>query len=168
MESSFSNLSVTSPISQLIFQPFRRFIYVTVHSPTLSLLHLRHSPFSNPSFASPTSQALHLMHLASRPWKEPLWRASIPGIYRIPNSTTYRQSLHAINGSIAVRRVGNSLCGAPPNKLSITKINQKLWISKQYCKQNYTLATHLKKAPISFSSSYLSYLFLQVFLLILS
>ena len=37
-------------------------------SPTLPLLHLRHSPFSNPSFASPTSQALHLRHLASRPW----------------------------------------------------------------------------------------------------
>ena len=79
-ESSFSNLSVTSPTSQLILQPFRRFTYVTAHSPTLPLLHLRHSSFSNPSFASPTSQALHLIHLASLPWKEPLWRASIPGI----------------------------------------------------------------------------------------
>ena len=47
-------------------------------------LYLRHSSFSNPSFTSPTSQALHLIHLVSRPWKEPLWRASIPGIYRIP------------------------------------------------------------------------------------
>ena len=55
-------------MSQLILQPFRRFIYVTAHSPTLPLLHLRHSSFSNPSFASPTSQALHLIHLASRPW----------------------------------------------------------------------------------------------------
>ena len=55
---SFS-LSVTSPTSQLIIQPFRRFTYVTAHSPTLPLLHLRHSSFSNPSFASPTSQALH-------------------------------------------------------------------------------------------------------------
>ena len=63
---SFSNLSVTSPNSQLIPQLFRRFIYVTAHSPTLPLLHLRHSSFSNPSFASPTSQALHLRHLASR------------------------------------------------------------------------------------------------------
>ena len=41
---------------QLIFQPFRRFTYVTAHSPTLLLLHLHHSSFSNPSFASPTSQ----------------------------------------------------------------------------------------------------------------
>ena len=65
---SFSNLSVTSPTSQLILQPFHRFTYVTAHSPTLSLLHLRHSSFSNPSFASPRSQALHLIHLASRPW----------------------------------------------------------------------------------------------------
>ena len=57
---SFSNLSVTSPTSQLIPQSFRRFTYVTAHSPILLLFHLRHSSFSNPSFASPTSQALHL------------------------------------------------------------------------------------------------------------
>ena len=47
---------VTSPASQLILQPFRHITYITAHSPTLSLLHLRHSPFSNPSVASPTSQ----------------------------------------------------------------------------------------------------------------
>ena len=52
-----SNFSVTSPTSQLILQPFRRFTYVIAHSQTLPLLHLRHSSFSNPSFASPTSQA---------------------------------------------------------------------------------------------------------------
>ena len=41
--SSFSNPSVASPKSQLILQPFRRFTYVTAHSPTLLsvLLHLR-------------------------------------------------------------------------------------------------------------------------------
>ena len=64
---SFSNLSIASPTSQLILHPFRRFTYVTAHSPTLPLLHLRHSSFSNPCFASPTSQALQLIHLASRP-----------------------------------------------------------------------------------------------------
>ena len=64
---SFSNLSVTSPTSQLIVQSFRRFTYVTAHSPTLPLLHLCHSSFSNPSFAFPTSQAFHLRHLARRP-----------------------------------------------------------------------------------------------------
>ena len=63
-----SNLSVTSPTSQLILQPFRRFIYVTAHSATLPLLHVRYSSFSNPSFASPTSPALHLRHLPSSPW----------------------------------------------------------------------------------------------------
>ena len=63
---SFSKLSVTSPMSQLILQPFPRFTYVTTHSPTLPLLHLHHSSFSNPSFASPTSQDFHLRHLASR------------------------------------------------------------------------------------------------------
>ena len=67
-EHSFSKLSHTSPTSQLIFQLFRRFICVTTHSPTLPLLHLRHSSFSNPSFAFPTSQALHLIHLANSPW----------------------------------------------------------------------------------------------------
>ena len=60
-------LYVTSPTSQLILQPFRRFTYVTDHSQTLPLLHLRNSSFSNASFASPTSQALHLILLASRP-----------------------------------------------------------------------------------------------------
>ena len=66
---SFSNLSITSPTSQLILQPFRRFTYITAHSPTLLLLHLRHSSFSSPSFAPLTSQAhsptfpsLHLCH----------------------------------------------------------------------------------------------------------
>ena len=54
----------------LILQPFRHFIYVTTHSQTLPLLHLRHSSLSNTSFASCTSQALHLIHLASRPWME--------------------------------------------------------------------------------------------------
>ena len=56
-----------SPMSQLILQSFRRFTYVTAHFPTIPLLHLRHSSFSNPSFASPTSRALHLIQLASRP-----------------------------------------------------------------------------------------------------
>ena len=57
---------VTSHTSQLILQYFRSFTYVTTHSQTLPLLHLRHSSFSNHSFASPTSQALHLRHLANR------------------------------------------------------------------------------------------------------
>ena len=60
-----SPTSFTSPTSQLILQPFCRITYVTAHSPTLLLLHLRHSSFTNPSFALPTSQALHLRHLAS-------------------------------------------------------------------------------------------------------
>ena len=69
---SFSNLSFTSLTSQLILQPFHRFTYVTVHSPTLPLLYLRHSSFSNSSFPSHMSQALHLRVLASRPWTEEL------------------------------------------------------------------------------------------------
>ena len=65
---SFSKLSVTSPTSQLILQPFYCFTYVTTHSPSLLLLHLCHSLSTNLSFASPTSEALHLLHLASRTW----------------------------------------------------------------------------------------------------
>ena len=53
--------------AELILQPFRHFTYVTTHSPTIPLLHLRHNSFSNPSFASPTSQALHLRYQANRP-----------------------------------------------------------------------------------------------------
>ena len=36
---------VASPTSQLILQPFRRFTYITAHSTTLPLLHLRHKHF---------------------------------------------------------------------------------------------------------------------------
>ena len=63
---SFSKLSVVPPTSQLILKPFRCFTYVTAHSPTLPLLHLRHSSFSNPSFASPTSQALLILQAFRR------------------------------------------------------------------------------------------------------
>ena len=42
---SFSNPSVALPTSQLILQPFRCFTYVTVHSPTLLSLLLRHKLF---------------------------------------------------------------------------------------------------------------------------
>ena len=42
----------------LILQTFRRFTYVTAHSPTLPSLYLHHSSFSNPSVASTTSQLI--------------------------------------------------------------------------------------------------------------
>ena len=47
----------------LILQAFSHFTYVTAHShsPTLTLLHLRHSSFSNPSIASPTSQLVLIL-----------------------------------------------------------------------------------------------------------
>ena len=81
LTSSFFNLSITSPTSQLILQPVLRFTYVTAHSPTLPLLHLLHSSFSNPSFASPPSQALHLIHLASRPCLSRMFHLSIAIFY---------------------------------------------------------------------------------------
>ena len=44
--SSFSNPSVALPTSQFILQPFRCFVYVTAHSPTLLSLFLRHRLFT--------------------------------------------------------------------------------------------------------------------------
>ena len=44
--SSFSNPSLALPTSQLIFQPFRCFTYVTAHSPALLSLLLRHRIFT--------------------------------------------------------------------------------------------------------------------------
>ena len=41
-----------------ILQPFRRFIYVTDHSPTLPSLYLCHNSLSNPSVALPMSQLI--------------------------------------------------------------------------------------------------------------
>ena len=90
--SSFSNLSVTSPTSQLILQPFRPFTYVTAHSPTLQLLHELCS-FSNLSVTSPSSQLilqpfrrfihvtahspiLPLLHLRHRSFSNPSFASS--------------------------------------------------------------------------------------------
>ena len=66
---SFSSPSVALPTSQLILQPFRCLTYVTVHSPTLLSLLLRHkgqSAFSNLSVTSPTSQHI-LQHSVASP-----------------------------------------------------------------------------------------------------
>ena len=55
----FTYIIGTSSTSQLIPQPFHCFIYVTVHSTILLLLHLRHSYY-------PTLLPLHLRHNSSR------------------------------------------------------------------------------------------------------
>ena len=65
-QSTFSNLSVTTPTSQLILQPFRRFTNVTVHSPTLPLLHY---VTAHP----PTLLSLLLRHLL---FTYVIWRAA--------------------------------------------------------------------------------------------
>ena len=49
--------AVTSPTSQLILQPFRRFIYVTARSITIPVLHLRQT-LHLPSAALSTSQLI--------------------------------------------------------------------------------------------------------------
>ena len=84
---SFSNLSVTA------------------HSPTLPLLHLRHSLFPNPSFASPTSQALHLIHPASRPWRSQELQLSLEVIANVRDS----QALNAFKNNL--NRYNTRNCG---------------------------------------------------------
>ena len=44
--------------AELILQPFRHFIYVIAHSPTLPSLYVRHSSFCNPFVASLMSQLI--------------------------------------------------------------------------------------------------------------
>ena len=75
MTTNIWTLASTSPTSQLILQPFRRFTYVTAHSPTFPSLHLRHSSFSNPSVALPTCSFSNLSvtsptsHLILQPFR---------------------------------------------------------------------------------------------------
>ena len=59
---SFSNPYITSPTSQFILQPFRRFTYVTAHSIAIPLLHLRHRHFTYVTTHSPILPPLHLRH----------------------------------------------------------------------------------------------------------
>ena len=81
-QSLFFKLSVTSPTSQLILQSFPCFTYITAHSSTLPLLHLRHSSFSNPSFASPTSQIFTcITWRAAHAATQPLWNLYIVLIF---------------------------------------------------------------------------------------
>ena len=96
-----ANPYIGSPTSQLIFQHFRRFTYVTADSTDLPLLHLRHRHFtyvtahSTTSAAWPTSQlilkpfrrftyvtrhstTLLLFHLRHRHFTYFTWRATHP------------------------------------------------------------------------------------------
>ena len=56
---SFSNPSVALLMSQLILHPFRCFSYITVHSPTLLLLLLRHRIFTYVIWRA--AQGVHLV-----------------------------------------------------------------------------------------------------------
>ena len=57
-----SDVDISDNTAELILQSFSHFTYVTVHSSTLPLLHLRHSTFSSPSFASPALLILQAFH----------------------------------------------------------------------------------------------------------
>ena len=83
--------------AELILQLFRHFTYITPHSPTLPLLHLRHSSFSNPYFVSPTSQALHLIHLTSLPWSKFVIIFSYNN--KLPSVVTHDTRIREVPGS---------------------------------------------------------------------
>ena len=112
------------------------FTYVTAHSPTLPLLHLRHSSFSNPSFASPTSQGLHLRHLASRPW---LLLLLIPEFCKYEIANFVVANLPRIWRSIRTSWLANSLIrnnyyfsiiyNVSFNKCSRTLTDRARWVS---------------------------------------
>ena len=61
--SSFSNPSVALPTSQLILQPFRRFTYVTAHSPILLSLLLCHRLFTYVTWRAAHLVSRHFKHL---------------------------------------------------------------------------------------------------------
>ena len=109
----FSKLSVTSPTSQLNLRPFPRFTYVTTYSPTIPLLHLRHSSFSNPSFASPTSQDFHLLYVS--------WRAAETRSFTNPQRKkpigvrSGDRGGHAIRSPRPIHPLGKCLCKAWTN-----------------------------------------------------
>ena len=75
---SFSNPSVALPTSQRILQPFRCFIYVTAHSPTLLSLLLCHWLFT-----SVTWRAAHYSMWVSW-WTKWIWVGFYRGFCRFP------------------------------------------------------------------------------------
>ena len=87
---SFSNFSFTSPTSQDILQPFRRFTYVTAHSPTPFLLHLRHSRAHSPSFVTSSTSQLILILQAFRHFTYVTAHSpTLPSLYLRHNSLPY-------------------------------------------------------------------------------
>ena len=69
---SFSNLSVTSPMSQLILQPFCRFNYITAHSPTILCF----------TYVTAHSPILFLLLLHQRLFTYVTWRAAHANFYK--------------------------------------------------------------------------------------
>ena len=69
--SSFSNPSLALPTSKHILQPFRCFTYITAHSPTLLLLLLRHRIFTYVTWRAAHAVIWQsaLPHSSCSPWK---------------------------------------------------------------------------------------------------
>ena len=104
---SFSKLYVASPTLQLILQPFCRLTYITAHFPTLPLLHLRHSSFSNPCFASPASQALLLRH---RLFTYVTWRAAHDIVLFFSQELQYTAGIKCNTLKVCVRSYQSIIC----------------------------------------------------------
>ena len=108
---SFSNFSVSSSTSQLILQPFRRFTYITVHSPTLPSLYLRHSSVASPTpqfilqpffrFSYVTSSSLNSPGDPTMPRVDIQYLSAKPSIRRIWKFCLY--NLNLIRDSVIAR-----------------------------------------------------------------
>ena len=90
-------------IALLILQPFRRFTYVTAHSPTFPSLRLRHSSLYNPSFAplphrSFSNLSLHQRHssLSNTSVASPTSQVIIQAIRHFTYVTSHSSTLPAL------------------------------------------------------------------------
>ena len=101
---SFSNPPVALPTSQLILQTFRSFTYVTVHSPTLLSLLLRHKlcSFSKLPVTSLTSQLIlqpfrHFTYVTAHSPTLPLLHLRHSSFFNPSFASPTSQVLHVIH-----------------------------------------------------------------------
>ena len=122
----------------LILQPFRHFTDVTAHSPTLSLLHLRHSSFSNPSVALPTSQLI-LQPFSRLPTSQFILQPFRCFTYVTAHSPTLLSLL--LRYRFFTRRVAHALKTANSYTTSSMSITNKLFIRNNHSNEMQRFVT---------------------------
>ena len=117
-QSSFSNLYSTLPTSQLILKSFRRFTYVTVHSPTLLSLLLRHKLFTYFTWRAVHGQTFPMS------LKEAMLRFMEHEVKKIPVSTFCRNWFHLQCRFVLVQIIIRSFC--PRTGLSLQMLAPRM------------------------------------------